>query len=475
MTSYGPEDPNLWITRRLGYWEDQIYGNLDYKSNCSTVMNVCIKSDYIDPGKLAEAQRALIYNQPNFRADVIRGEDRAKYFTPATDFSDVFEFIDQSQDSGGVTGYAGCWEFAEEVVNTPWLFGDGKPFTKCYLIKRPDCYIMLNKYHHGMADGTTGFRILNEILRQYDLLESGGELDLSPAAVQPSGEEMSKCVQNDQLVDQMIENRVERAKTQKVLLPLNQNELAASQAGNPWVNRTLHTIGSEEGLVKLKDLSKRMGVTVGTYSFAVLFYSIAAVHIRRQGGEFPEVGIPTIYSDVVANLRHRVDPSPGECFMLCIAEVEVKEKIERETTLLNTTRCISQQLKSCMEEKKLPLFASFKEGVETGKHSEVFNSFPEGSYSEFLPSNKVSFNYPTKYSWGEMTSAHTVGSYWCPFFANQVMLYHSVNGVLNYSIVCCDGENNVKDAKEVMELFASVMENSDWIDENTRVMDFVGF
>ena len=273
----------------------------------------------------------------------------------------------------------------------------------------------------------------------------------------------------------MIENRVERARTQEILLPLNREELAASQAGNPWINRTLHTVGTAEGLVNLKAFCKKLGVTVGSYSFAVLFYAIAAVHIRRQGGQFPERGVPTLYSDVVANLRSRVDPDPGECFMLCIAEVEIKEKIEQDTTLLSTARYISEQLKSCMEEKRLPLFAKFKEGVETGEHADEFNSFPEGSYSEFLPSNKVCFMHPTKYSWGEMTSAHTLGSYWCPFFANQVMLYHSVNGVMNYSIVCCDGENNVRDAGDVMKLFAAVMENSGRIGEDTKVMDFVNF
>jgi hypothetical protein len=225
----------------------------------------------------------------------------------------------------------------------------------------------------------------------------------------------------------------------------------------------------------LKAFCKKLGVTIGSYSFAVLFYAVAAVHIRRRGGEFPERGIPTIYSDVVANLRSRVDPNPGDCFMLCIAEVEIKEKIEKSTTLLSTARYISKQLKTCMDEHRLALFANYKEGVETGEHAEVFNSFPEGSYSEFLPSNQMIFNYPTKYSWGEMTSAHSVGSYWCPFFANQVLLYHTVNGVLNYTMVCCEGENNVRDAREVMELFTAVMENSERISEDTKVMDFVAF
>ena len=476
MALHGPDDPTLWITRELGYWENQLFGNLDHTSNCNILMNTCIQSDNIDPAKLEEAVRALIYNQPNFRTDVRRGEDGRKYFTPATDFSDVFEFIDQSGDTGGVTGYAGCWDLSEKLVNTPFSCGSGAPLHKCYLVKRPDCYIQLNRFHHGIGDGTTGFHIINEILRQYDLLVSGKEVDLSPAAVLISGEDMSKFVKNDELVEKMIEGRVERAKVQKMLLPLNREELAASQAGNPWLNKTLHAVGTVEGLTKLKALCRRSGVTVGCYSFAALFYSIAAVHIKRNGGEFPEEGVPTLYTDVVASLRSRVEPDPGdESFMLCIAEVEATEKIEKETTLFQTTRKISQQLKSCIEEKRFALFASYKEGVETGKHSEYFNSHPEGTYCEFLPSNQVRFKYPTKYSWGEMTTTHSLGSYWCPFFANQVVLYHSVNGALNYTTCCCDGDNNCKDAQEVQDLFVSVMENADMVNENTRVMDIVHF
>ena len=476
MALYGPEDPSLWLTRKLGYWEAQIFGNMDHTSNCDIVMNTCIKADHIDPEKLAEAHRALCYNQPSFRTDVKRGEGGAIYFTPATDFSDIFEFQDQSGATDGVTGYAGCWAFGEKLANQGWVFGTGKPFIKTYLIKRPDCYIMLNKYHHGVGDGTTGNRIINELFRQYDLLQSGKELDLSPATPLISAEEMSECAQNDQLVEDWIESRVARAKTQEILLPLNMEEVAASQAGNPWINRNLHSLGTVEGMSKLKARCKELGVTVGSYSFAVLFYAVAAVRIRRKGGDFPEEGIPTIYADVVANLRSRVDPNPGECFMLCIAELEIKEKIKKETTVLKTTRDISQQLKkTVVEENRLALFAKYKEGLETGKHSEVFNSYPEGSYSEYLPSNMISYNFPTKYSWGEITSAHVIGAYWCPFFANQVVLYQSVNGAMNYTVTCCDGENNVKDAGEVLELFVKVMENADTITEETTVMDLVGF
>lgn len=475
MTGDGPADPNLWITRRCGYWENQLFGNLDKTSNCSILMNTCIQSDYIDPVKLEQAYRALIYNQPNFRADVKKGEDGWVHFTRATDFSDVFEFVDQSGDKSGKTGYDGAWELAEQLVNQPFPCGSGKPLNKCYLVKRPDCYLLLNRYHHGAADGTTGFRIINEIFRQYDLLESGKEVDLNPADVLISGEDMSLCVSNDQLVDQMIEQRMQRFRVQEMLLPLNQEELAASKEGEVWTNRTLHAVGTKKGLNEIKVLTKKFGLTVGSYSFAALFYATAAVYVRRHGGKIPEKGIPTLYTDVVANLRNRVKPDAGDCFMLCIAEVEISDTIGKDSTLIGTAKKIAQQLKQTIAEEKFALFSRYKEGVETGaKHSEEFNSHAEGTYCEFLPSNQVMFNYPTKYSWGEMTSTHSVGSYWCPFFANQVVLYHAVNGALCYTTCCCPGDDNVRDAQEVQDLFVKIMENcAEMVNEHTGVMDFV--
>ena len=59
--------------------------------------------------------------------------------------------------------------------------------------------------------------------------------------------------------------------------------------------------------------------------------SCSSHHVKRKGEEFPEKGVPTLYTDVVANLRSRVKPDPGdESFMLCIAEVEASDKIEQE-------------------------------------------------------------------------------------------------------------------------------------------------
>ena len=475
MPSNGPEDHSLWITRQIGLWESHFFGNLEPTSNCNIVINTCLRTEYLDPAKVELAYKALIYNQPNFRADVIkREEDGGIYFTPATDFSNVFHFIDQSDADDGVTGYTACWDLAEHLANKPFTFGTGSPLHRCYLVKRPDCYILINQYHHGIADGTSGFRVINEILRQYDLIVSGKGADLNPAPVLRSVGEMAQFAQNDEVVDKMIEERVERAKVQKILLPPHWNEVAKSRAKVSFVNRTLSAVGTQKGMQRLRTLCRENEITVGAYSFAVQFFAVAAVHIRRNGGVFPEEGLPTLYTDTVADLRTRLVPCPGDCIMLCIAETWIKAKIEPGTSLLDIAKDIALQLQNCFTEQRFPLFqGSYQDKLKTSPHNQLLSSLPEGSYCDVFPSNQLVFKYPTHYTWGEVSSIHSLGSYWCPSFVNRCLLYHCVNGVMNYSIVCCDGPENIKDTQEVLDLFFEFMECADKVTGSTNVMDFV--
>jgi hypothetical protein len=164
--------------------------------------------------------------------------------------------------------------------------------------------------------------------------------------------------------------------------------------------------------------------------------------------------------------------------MFCVAETEVKTTVDEETRLFDLAVNISNQLQVAYEENRIPLMfsclAECKKLLENSLKSEDANEWKDGnSTREFLPSNQLVFNYPTKYSWGEIVSNHTIGSYWCPNLANQVVLFQSVNNVMCFTVVCCDGEDNVRDAKEVFELFVQIVEHSGSLNEKTGVMDLV--
>ena len=257
----GPSNPTLWLNRDAGTLELVTIG-LTGSSNFNIVLNTYINTTHLEPSVMEKAYRAMIYNQPNFRAKIVHDGNGAVSFCPSTDFSDVFNFVDQSKDENG-RGYAGCWDLAEAIANEEYIFQSDIPLHKCYLIKRPDGYNLLLKMHHSIADGTSSLRVLNEVLRQYDRLISGNDADLCPAKVQPSGDQLSAQVKNDDLTKKIVDFRVTRAGEQKILLPLNMNEFSNK-------NRTLHALGTADGFSKMKELCKELGVTIGSYSFAVL-------------------------------------------------------------------------------------------------------------------------------------------------------------------------------------------------------------
>ena len=467
--AYGPEDPSLWITRKAGYWESQHFSK---EGSHNVLLNTWIRSEYIDPAKLEQAYRAMIYNQPNFRADVQRDESGDLHFVPATDFSDIFEFMDHSESEDGTgSGYVGCWSVEEKIVDITFCIGSGAPLHKCYLVKGPHGYNLLNKFHHGIGDGTTGFRVVNEVLRQYDLLMSGEEVDLKPAKVTPSAEDLCRSAKNDEVLKKMVQSKLERVQIQQALFPLHKEQVAESKSPIPSKNRAFTATGTREGLTRLQSLCKGLGVTVGAYTFAVLMLAEAAVYIRRHGGGFPKEGIPTIYLDIPVDLRRRlgVNPGPGEGLTFCIGLLELKETVTGETRLPLMAKSITKQLQTAFNENRAQLFPSFRQELKTGEHSDFLRSMP--AISEFVTSNLGVFNYSTKYSWGNIESIHMLGSTRIP--VNQVIRFHSVNDVMCYSLVCADGEDNIRDAREVFDLFVFVLEHSEEVTEDTGVFDFV--
>ena len=460
----GPKNPALWLNRQIGKFESEMIG----LATENILLNTWIKAEKIDPIKMEEAYRAMIYNQPNFRAIVVKDENGALNFRPATDFSNVFEFIDQSTDHKYL-GYAGCWKLAESLANTPFrLLDTPTPPHKCYLIKRPDGYNLFFKLHHSIADGTSTFRMLHEVLKQYDILISGRAPELCPEEVLPPAEVLSVHTENEELVKQMVEERVARAKDQKILFPLNDQELLDKC-------RSLHALGTAEGFLKLKALCKKLGITIGAYSFAVLTLAKAAVYIRRKcDNKFPQDGIPTMYMDILVNLRAHLTPSPGDCSMLFIAYPGVSNNIGSDSTLFHTSRDMYKKVQSILKDGRLPYFFEFKKELSTGEQSEYFNSLPVGTEAEFTPSNKGLYKYRTKFDWGEIMSSHSLGGSWGPqVTANQTVLYHCVNGAMCYSLVFFDREEIFGDVQEVFQLFVHVMENSDLVNEETHLMDFV--
>ena len=135
--------------------------------------------------------------------------------------------------------------------------------------------------------------------------------------------------------------------------------------------------------------------------------------------------------------------------MVCIAETWIEATIEEDSSLLDIAEDIGQQLQA--GEQRLPLF---QDRLRESQHYELLNSAPT---SEVFLSNKTVYDYPTKYSWGEMTSTRiTVQP-----FVTTLPLYHCVNGDMDYFVVCFDGKKNIRNAQDILDLFVEFMEHTE--------------
>ena len=73
-----------------------------------------------------------MYNEPHLRTDADLSVNPALW-VPATDFSDVFQFMDLRES--GVKNVQDAWYMVEEQTNYTWQFGSGKPLYKCTLVR----------------------------------------------------------------------------------------------------------------------------------------------------------------------------------------------------------------------------------------------------------------------------------------------------------------------------------------------------
>ena len=183
--SCSPLDPSLWLTRRLGYWEKQLiveWPPVSQGPRRCTINNLThiLTNQEIDLTKFEEAIKAMVYNEPHLRADV---DLETECWTPAKDFTELSTFKDLT--GAGCRDVGDVWHLVEDEANHPWCYGSGKPLYRCTLLKVIGGYMVMNCYHHGAGDGTTGMIIMGAILEHYDSLRSGREVKLNPHHPKP--------------------------------------------------------------------------------------------------------------------------------------------------------------------------------------------------------------------------------------------------------------------------------------------------
>ena len=95
------------------------------------------------------------------------------------------------RESGAKT-VSDVWHLVEKETNYQFEYGSGRPLYKCKLLRIHSGYIVMNIYHHGAADGTSGLLMLGNIFKQYKMLEAGQDVQLDPHKPRGPMEELTK-------------------------------------------------------------------------------------------------------------------------------------------------------------------------------------------------------------------------------------------------------------------------------------------
>jgi len=461
--SWSPSDPSLWLTRPLGYWERQMV--VDWppvtagpkRCNCNNLTHIVTEQE-IEVGMFEQAVRATVHNEPHLRADVDLKSTPEKW-TRASDFSEVFTFKDVTGD--GFKDVGDVWPLVLDEVNRPWSYGSGKPLYRCTLLKVLGGYMVMNCYHHGAGDGTTGMFIMGGIMEHYNTLWSGKELILSQHAPKPCVENLTYAAEDSKTLKAMIDTKIHRAQNYKPYLPFSSSELDKNRKDTVPINVTLFREGKPANYQAIRERCRAEKVTVGSLALASCYMAQAAVHAASLGQDCDTYsGLKNQVIDIPVNVRRQITPPIGDQYGgLYITELTTKLDVGPSTQLWTLARDIGQQMKDMMSENQHILFSKAKKEFEAGASADIAGSVAPEGVADMLVSNKRFYPFQMDFEWGKIRAVHSSGSYWTPGFANYLLLLQATN-MFTYNMVHCPGETNTAVANNLIDTFVSIMEGS---------------
>jgi len=454
------------LNRPLGPWADELIRWCDGRCTINLVGHITTNDDHtIDVDMFKKAVFAMVYNEPHLRTDADLSVTPALW-VPATDFSDLFHYEDV-RDSGAKC-VADVWHLIEKETNYTWQFGSGRPLYKCTLLHIVGGYVVMNIYHHGAADGTSGLVMMGEIMKQYKLLEEGKDVIKKPHQPRGPMEDLVKPKielgeTTEGVVKELIKEKTIRANEWKPLLPFDMDEHEANKAGD-FINKILFRDGTKDNYTGIRARCKAEGVSVGSIALAASYMAMAEIHAKSTCSDMSEYqGMKEQYMDIPVNIRHRLGNVNGDEYCgFYVTEVTFKCDVLLETTLWDLARNIQAQLKTIIAQDQHLLFAKVKEEWETGEDTKelAVSSWQEGKISDVIVSNLMYYKYPTDLGWGEIQSLYCAVSVAIPFCSNLELLFQACNGKFTYTLVYCPGEKNEKYANEYMDAFVKIMEKS---------------
>ena len=414
---------------------------------------------------------------PHLRSVLINNDGIGEQYLRVLDqpplLSNHMEIVTMSNDDD--------WKpIIQEDANIGFDLESNSPYWKVVLLRGPTIDVLLVKYHHCIADGTSGYILIDDIMKA----AFGGSNDSTddyvvnsddPLPMLPPIEDM--CFPNGYSEDdeEFIQGALGEAREKQLQWIPSLEYSPNPPKGNK--HSILYRDGTEQNLKALLLKCRSLGVTIGSVLGAATFFTGVKMK-NKDNNKAGETGEYSFDFDMDVNLRKRL---PN----INLGSDHIGAHIGMMSFNLNLTK----------DTKFWDFVAQFKNAIEVGlKEKQPFHYFEvnrrldgmleeeplnnkawkedDGHTNDMNFSNIAQYPFCPNYGHAGVEKIYCVGGGWCPIFGAYVFLIPSVH-YLNFSCVYETADVNHAVASEFFNAVCDLTENAANISDTFTLEEYM--
>jgi len=476
------------MMRKLGYFEA-------YCASVDTciVSMVAVLSNGQASSRLTDAaiHRGVNYienRHPHLRSTLCRDEDgdlclqlpqQKKESTSSSDLiGSHFEIV-------MATSANGWQDIVHQESNIGFDLNGSNPYWKVVFIRASstsgDNDVLLIKYHHAIADGTSGYILINDFLTAASSMNSDQKGDATLPML-PSIDDMCFPAGRTPQDEKFVESSLSTLRKKRTDWFPRLKYSPTPPAGN--AHSMLYRDGTEDGLNKLLETCRSRGVTIGAVLGAATYFVVAKMNNCQDppgSREFEEEDNSSFHFDfdMDVNLRKRLPKSLGSDHVgAFIGMMSFNLSLEPSTAFWNFVHSMHRAIQDALNERQHFHYLEVNKRLDKMLEKDPLENrcwkVNDGHVQDMNFSNIGRYPFSPDYDGGiSVEKIYCVGGGWCPTFGAYVFLIPSVR-YLNFSLVYeSDAETNDAVANEFFNSVCDLVERAPSVDDSFTLEQYL--
>lgn len=479
------------MQRKLGYFEAYTASIDTCIVSMAAVLSYHQASFRLTDAAIHRGVDYIAHRHPHLRSTLCHDEDG--------DLCLQFLHQQESPSSSDLTGShleiviatsANGWrDIVHQESNIGFDLNGSNPYWKVVFIRastRADNDVLLIKYHHAIADGTSGYILINDFLAAASSMK---DIKDDALPMLPSIDDMcfptGRTPQDEKFVESSLTTLRRKRSDWFPRLKYSPNP----PAGN--AHSMLYRDGTEDGLNKLLEACRSRGVTIGAVLGAATYFVVAKMNnchdpagsrkreARLASGEEEDNSSFHFDFDMDVNLRKRLPKSLGSDHVgAFIGMMSFNLSLEPSITFWNFVHSMNRAIGDALNEKQhfhyLEVNKRLDKMLEKNPLENRCWKVNDGHSTDMNFSNIGRYPFSPDYDGGvSVEKIYCVGGGWCPTFGAYVFLIPSVR-YLNFSLVYeSDAEINDAVANEFFDSVCDLVERTPSLDESFTLEQYL--